>query len=444
MDNVKVSVIIPVFNAEKYLQHTLDSVLNQTFRDIEILCVDDGSTDQSLEILLDYSSRDNRIKILHQNKKSDGAALARNLGLKFATGEYIIFLDADDLFEPDLIEVSYRVAKEKNADAVTFGAYFYHSDTHTDLYDPDWRINSIFLDNDTINPLDYPTSLFQRLKGSAWVYLFRRKYIVERNISFYPVQTTDDIEFTYMALANANRIAAVNRRLVHYRRDAANNQTSVLNRHPETGWMAFTHFKHTLEGAGLYEYFKVSFVNLMMHMVADNYLRVMSTYKYFDLLFYSLQKEYLVKMGAYDIPDEAFDDIRLVEMREHIMQDSSEDFLIYSNYRNSLVHYDNPDVCLPVSWAGKDRIRLVLYGAGMWGRKVFSSLLGDGRLELSHWVDRDYKRYGYPIENPDVLKSAEDFDLIYIAILSREICDNVRRRLVEIGIKNEIIFQRGY
>ncbi len=438
------SVIIPVFNAEKYLQDTLESILNQTFRDIEILCVDDGSMDQSLEIMLDYSVRDNRIKILQQKKKSDGAALARNLGLEFATGEYIIFLDADDLFEPDLIEKSYQAAKEKNADAVTFGAYFYHSETRTDLYDSAWRINSIFFEDDTVNPMDYPTTLFQRFKGSAWVYLFRRKYIVERGISFYPVHVTDDIEFTYMALAGANRIAAVNKRLVHYRRDAANNQTSVLSRHPETGWAAFTHFKHTLEEAGLYEYFKVSFVNLMMHMLFDNYLRVMSTYKCFNLLFYSLKKEYLVKMGAYDIPDEAFDDIRLVDLREHIMHDSLEEFLIYRNYSNSLIHYDNPAVCLPVSWAGKSGLRLVLYGAGIWGRKVFSSLLGDGTLEISHWVDRDYKRYGYPIENPAVLKKAEDFDLIFIAILSRKICENVRRWLVEIGVKNEIIFQREY
>lgn len=91
MDRVKVSVIIPVYNVGKYLRDTLESVLNQTFRDIEILCVDDGSTDQSLEIMYDYSQKDNRIKILYQKEKSAGAALARNLGLKFATGEYVIF-----------------------------------------------------------------------------------------------------------------------------------------------------------------------------------------------------------------------------------------------------------------------------------------------------------------------------------------------------------------
>lgn len=444
MDRVKVSVIIPVYNVGKYLRDTLESVLNQTFRDIEILCVDDGSTDQSLEIMYDYSQKDNRIKILYQKEKSAGAALARNLGLKFATGEYVIFLDADDLFELDLIEVSYQAAKEMNADAVTFGASFYHSKTRTDLYDPTWRIDSVFFENDTINPMDFPTSLFQRFKGSAWVYLFRRNYIVERGISFYPVHVTDDIEFTYMALACANRITAVDRRLIHYRRDAINNQTSVLCMHPETGWMAFMHFKQTLEEAGLYEHFKVSFVNLMMHTVLDNYLRVMNTYECFARLFYALQQEYFVKMGAYDVPDEAFDDMRLVDMRERVMHGSSEEFLVFNNYRNSRIHYDNPAICLPMSWAGKDRLGVVLYGAGIWGRRVFSSCLGDGQLKICHWVDRDYEKYGYPVESPDVLKNVRDFDLIFIAVLSREVCDNIRRWLIGIGIKNEIIFQREY
>ena len=444
MNKVKVSVVIPVYNAEKYLRDTLESVLNQTFRDIEILCVDDGSTDRSLEILHDYSQKDSRIKILYQKVESNGAALARNLGLKSATGEYVIFLDADDLFEPDLIEVSYQAAKEKNADAVTFGASFYHSQTHTDLYDPAWRIDSVFLENDTIDPMDFPTSLFQRFKGGAWAYLFRRDYIVERGIFFYPVHVTDDIEFTYTALACAKRITAVDRRLVHYRRDAVNNQTSALSRHPETGWMAFTHFKQTLEEAGLYEHFKVSFVNRMMHMVLDNYLRIMNTYESFSRLFYALQKEFFVKMGAYDIPNEAFDDARLVDMRERIMHGSPEEFLYFSYYRNSNIYYYSPAVCLPMSWAGKDGLRVVLYGAGTWGRKVFSSLLIERKLKICHWVDRDYERYGYPVESPDVLKNVDDFDLIFIAVLSKEVCDDIRRWLVGIGISNEIIFQREY
>ena len=104
LEEIKISIIMPVYNAEKYLCEALDSVRNQTLKEIEIICVDDGSTDRSVEILSEYQKKDSRIKVLHQTEPSAGAALARNLGLQEARGEYLSFLDADDLFEPDLLE----------------------------------------------------------------------------------------------------------------------------------------------------------------------------------------------------------------------------------------------------------------------------------------------------------------------------------------------------
>ena len=96
---------MPVFNEEKYLPQTLDSLRAQTMRDYELICVDDGSTDHSLEILQSYSAKDNRIRIVHQDRK--GAGAARNLGFQTAIGKYTIFLDSDDLFAPELLERSY-------------------------------------------------------------------------------------------------------------------------------------------------------------------------------------------------------------------------------------------------------------------------------------------------------------------------------------------------
>lgn len=106
---VKISVIIPVYNVEKYLRECLDSVVNQTFKDIEIICVDDGSTDKSLEILQEYKRKDDRFVILQQ--RHSGAGAARNYGLKLAEGKYIQFLDSDDYFEPTLLEELYTRAE---------------------------------------------------------------------------------------------------------------------------------------------------------------------------------------------------------------------------------------------------------------------------------------------------------------------------------------------
>lgn len=124
---VKVSVIIPVYNSEIYLKECLDSVVNQTLQNIEIICIDDGSTDASMDILHEYARKDERFKILEQKHLGGGAA--RNLGLKEAAGEYFSFLDSDDYFELDMLEKIYLRCSEKKADIGVFGVMCYHQAT---------------------------------------------------------------------------------------------------------------------------------------------------------------------------------------------------------------------------------------------------------------------------------------------------------------------------
>ena len=104
----KISIVVPVYNTAKYLKENLDSITEQTLSDIEIICIDDGSTDDSLKILYDYAKKDSRIKVLRQTNQFAG--VARNNGMKKAKGEYIIFLDSDDVFEKDMLEKMYSAA----------------------------------------------------------------------------------------------------------------------------------------------------------------------------------------------------------------------------------------------------------------------------------------------------------------------------------------------
>lgn len=126
----KVSVIIPVYNTEKYLKRCLDSVCDQTLSDIEIICINDASTDKSLEILQEYSAKDERIKII-DFKENKGAAVARNTGIDAADGEYIGFVDSDDYIDLDFYEKLYDKAKETNADAVKGKMRCINSDKET-------------------------------------------------------------------------------------------------------------------------------------------------------------------------------------------------------------------------------------------------------------------------------------------------------------------------
>jgi len=114
----KISVIIPVYNTEKYLKECLESIINQTLTDIEIICINDGSTDNSLDILNSYANSDKRIKVFSQ--KNQGQGTARNYGMKIATGDYIHFMDSDDILELNTFEDSYRICEEKNLDFIFF------------------------------------------------------------------------------------------------------------------------------------------------------------------------------------------------------------------------------------------------------------------------------------------------------------------------------------
>ena len=117
--NPKISVIVPIYNAELYLEECIHSVLNQTLRDIELLLIDDGSTDGSFRICEEYSKKDNRVQVFRN--KNVGQGLERNFGVRKAAGEYIAFLDSDDQYKEDALERLYQKAMETNADMVSGG-----------------------------------------------------------------------------------------------------------------------------------------------------------------------------------------------------------------------------------------------------------------------------------------------------------------------------------
>ena len=118
----KISVIVPVYKVEKYIHKCVDSILNQTFSDIEVILVDDGTPDRCGEICDAYGEQDSRVKVIH--KENGGLSDARNAGMPHASGEYIIFIDSDDYIESDMLEYMYTRLTEAGADMATCGLYF--------------------------------------------------------------------------------------------------------------------------------------------------------------------------------------------------------------------------------------------------------------------------------------------------------------------------------
>ena len=215
---IKVSVVVAVYNAEKYLRQMLESILSQTLNEIEVICVDDGSTDSSLSILKEYEKTDTRISIYVNNIEADGAATARNLGIMHAKGKYISVLDADDYFEPDMLETLYEEAENTSSDLVIYDGFVYDEKIGADRI-PDFIIRREFLpDKKTFAPIENANNLFPMTLGAAWNCFFLRSFVENNDIRFQSFHHADDLGFVYLAFACAERITICDKRFIHYRK----------------------------------------------------------------------------------------------------------------------------------------------------------------------------------------------------------------------------------
>lgn len=224
----KVSVIIPVYNTEKYLRKCLNSVINQTLEEIEIICVDDGSTDNSLKILKEYAKKDNRIKVVKQNNSNAG--VARNSGLNISNGEYVFFLDSDDWIDESCLLKSYTKAQKSKSDIVIF-AYDQYDDRNKKITFKQSIAEKYLTD---FSPSAYKDDLFTITNPAAWTKLFRTKLIKDNNICFNSCKTCNDLSFTYIAMICSEKISCLQDVLIHYRTNQTMNLSSGTNRGKHT------------------------------------------------------------------------------------------------------------------------------------------------------------------------------------------------------------------
>lgn len=224
-----VSVIIPVYNSEKHLEEAVSCFTRQTYKNLEIICVDDGSSDSSAQILQRLAEGDSRIKIITQ--QNAGAGAARNNGLAEARGEYVYFFDSDDLADEKLIERAYDRAAQTNADIVAFNGYtFTDGDLKTKKYKSGFNKNIIDDVTRVFSYRDYPKSILSAVNIVPWNKLIRLGFITENNILFEEISSTNDLTFSAVCLACAQRIALLDFAPVYYRLGHADTVTSTKSK----------------------------------------------------------------------------------------------------------------------------------------------------------------------------------------------------------------------
>lgn len=222
----KISIIIPVYNIQKYLRECLDSAIGQTFCDIEIICVNDGSTDDSQNIIDEYAERDSRI--VKVEKFNGGLSSARNAGMDVARGKYILFFDSDDIVDSELCARTFEKAEVLNADLVFFNAIHFTCGCISSkcfFNYPD--VEGIFC------PRNFPLVLMQ---VSAWNRLYRRELV--KNVRFIDGLYFEDQPFSAEVNIIAERAAIIDQSLYYYRKD---NQ-SCITMNPQTSMGIFSSF----------------------------------------------------------------------------------------------------------------------------------------------------------------------------------------------------------
>ena len=209
------SVIVPIYNGEKFIHKCVDSILLQTFSDFELILVDDGSTDRCPKICDEYAAKDSRVKVIHQSNK--GVSVARNTGLAAATGEYVAFCDGDDYYKDTLLERTYSIAKDNNAEVVSYKLKRI-SDNEQQSEDETLQLDVVDLSGEKRFDLLYKVVTWQTKGWQACRSVFKRKIIEKHNIIFCDTcgNFAEDLGFTLEYLLYASRIIFIDEYLYYY------------------------------------------------------------------------------------------------------------------------------------------------------------------------------------------------------------------------------------
>ena len=273
----KVSIIIPVYNTEKYINKCLDSLIYQTYENLEILCIDDGSTDNSLEILEQYAKKDSRIKILTQENK--GQSTARNNGMAHATGDYISFVDSDDWVSLSLYKKfadAYN-STDGEVEIYMFNAVRYDEKPDLKNYIPAkvlnikiWEIKPdklLYNANDSTNPIDGNTGV--------WSKIYKKSFLDERNIKFEDGIIFEDKVFHFDTFFNSDKIFVSNDALYFYRYRASSTMNTM--------------------GSNVFDVFKAN--DMMLSILHESGMYEKNKYAYFQFSY----KHFLYLLGMANI-----------------------------------------------------------------------------------------------------------------------------------------------
>lgn len=390
-----VSVIVPIYNVEKYLRQCISSILAQTMKDLEIICVNDGSTDNSLEILNKFASYDSRVKVI--SKQNSGYGDSMNIGIDNAEGEYIGIVESDDYILPDMFSSLFREAKEKDADVVKSN-YYSISERAGRNYEEILSgipYHTIFSSNDYMKIWD--------IIPSIWSGLYKKDFLEKHKILFHTSAgaSYQDISFWYKVLLSAKKIVCVPEAYLCYRSD--NENSSVKS--PKKVFCIMDEFRV------IKKYIKEKHLEFMLPIILKeqfihyigNYFRIDSLYQY---AFLERMKEELKQDYESGYMNKSLWTEENWKLMRHIIQEPDSYFestnIDYFNkykYREYTVNHNLANVGAKKMIGDAEEI--IIYGAGMYGQRLLkrfsdkSKIIGFAVTDLEDDTPKEIK--GIPV-----------------------------------------------
>lgn len=389
---------MPLYNAERFLAETLHSIQNQTYKDYELICINDASTDGTLDILKAVQEKDNRIQI-YSNEKHSGAAISRNKGIRKAKGEYITFLDGDDIFDEEMLSLAYETSKAKELDVLM---YEYKHVTSEEIYIKRTIPRSEeYVQRYCIKPFSIeeqsPEDFFN-WTGAPWNKLYRKDFIINNKLEFQTLSCCNDVYFVMMALILAERVMVLNdRRVMVYARDHFTPTRISYDRDPMCLYLAMEKFLIEIINRGmlpkLYEhyYFRLYFLLISGFRVAKSEEKKMLFYEF-------LKKEGINRLR--ELGKEYYNrlDDTVKEMLEHFenREYSSKWYEKESNFS-----YFLKKNAFKVIQLFNQSENTVIWGAGINGRHLLRFINENG-IVVKALVDIDVNKQGTIIEGYQV------------------------------------------
>ena len=423
MNEIGISVIVPVFNLEEYIGECLESILKQTFQNIEIIVVDDNSSDGSVKVIEQFARKDSRIKMILLDK-NHGAGHARNVGMQSARGDYLMFLDGDDFFSTDMLEKLYSMCEKYSADIAVCNAYMHdHMSGKNDLFDETSRFQ--------FDKIGVPFHLkeiapyaFQFMHEMAWNKMFRRKFVLNTGVKFQEQHNANDQFFVFANLMSAANIVMLPEPLVYYRTNVQGQLSKSIPKSPKCIYDATLATVQFMETHNWRTIYKRGFNTYIINRLIFSMDMLEGSVR--EAIFNFYHEKGLRQLGMENCKLEDF--LNYIEYQQYlVMRNNAYSEYIYERLRPE-INWKSQSLKRALEKLKRQNKNVVLWGAGIRGKKLLDRLETFG-FQLTSVVDREREKVGcmlnqYKVDSIDTVDNGD-----VILVTNRAFIEDIKSAL---------------